>query len=128
MRILFPHGDCNFCGLFEKKREQGERESKKKMNPMTDTPDIQRNSTSECLDVDRIRSRNEQKKETTTTIAFAKQSGNNDKKKKTDDDRNSTTRTDILKCYPMIKKVIDDTEGKFKVVYLSFFMSLMRLT
>ncbi len=52
------------------------------MNPLADTQDIKRNSTSVCLYVDQLGLGSEQKKETTTTIAFAKQSGNNDKKKR----------------------------------------------
>ncbi len=82
------------------------------MNPLADTQDIKRNSTSECLYVDPVGSRSEEKKKTTTTIAFAKQSGNNDKKIK-DDDKNYTAHIYILKCYPMIKKVTDSIFESF---------------
>lgn len=68
--------------IWKEARKKNEKESKKKVNPLADTQDIKRNSTSVCLYVDQLGLGSEQKKETTTTIAFAKQSGNNDKKKR----------------------------------------------
>ncbi len=52
------------------------------MNPLADTQNIKRNSTSECLYLEQIVDREASKKrKKDSTIAFAKQSGNNDKKK-----------------------------------------------
>lgn len=67
--VFFFHWSSNFCGLFERKRARererekaSKNEREKKSIRLTHTQVIKRNSMSECLYVDQVKSRSKRKK------------------------------------------------------------------